>query len=736
MSIFETLNTVPLTIKTNFNKLQKLNRKLSKAKNGILFNDICLQENILPNYTNIKLHDQRAKKQLFTEEFQTNLVKHQLKTKQELVEKLQKKINTLYEEFNSSQIESNAKNSLLKYLEEKAENFEHADKIKVTKKLSKLYGGNLKIPSGNKQGYINLSSVELTESQHKLLNLGLNCHFQSKRNIVDKQTELELLYQNILRLEAKDSISVHPDLKGQLAGEGSRIRGNDCSRLLTKDLREAGKQLKDDPRIVVRRADKASSFVILNKEEYNKKLNTILSDESKFKLIKEDPTKKHKAEVNRIIDCANAVIGGVHFEYISGEYAPGYAYGTVKTHKKDNPLRPIISQVCTSTYKLAKKLNNILKPYLPSKYCINSSDEFLDLLRIKKPQGEIASIDVESLFTNVPVDATIEIIIDEIFHKRSNGLDKLALSPEILKNLLVACTKDSPFRGPDGKLYTQKDGVAMGSPLGPLFANFYMAHVEDKTFNNPQITPTTYCRYVDDAFIEVRNHDHLLAIIKELENNYVLNFTYEKHRDNSLAFLDVIVTATPNKYITSVYVKPTNTGKTLNAKSECPSKYKQSVLRAFITRAIKTSSTYELLDMEFSRVRQLLVNNGYTSLRLTKNSNKQLEKQQKQPRTTETQQGTAHNLYYKNYMNTQYKTDEKILKDILKKNVKCNNNNDRLQLNIYYQSKKTRQLVMKNNPIATKPYNRTNVVYKFSCPHEDCRPRNVYITTLVRLLRL
>ena len=118
----------------------------------------------------------------------------------------------------------------------------------------------------------------------------------------------------------------------------------------------------------------------------------------------------------------------------------------------------------------------------------------LDLLRIKKPQSEIASIDVESLFTNVPVDDTVQIILEEVYQKRSNGLEKLALSPEILKNLL-ACTKDAPFRGPDGKLYTQKDGVAMGSPLGPLFANFYMARVEEETFSKPDVASTTYCRY-------------------------------------------------------------------------------------------------------------------------------------------------------------------------------------------------------------------------------------------------
>ena len=327
-----------------------------------------------------------------------------------------------------------------------------------------------------------------------------------------------------------------------------------------------------------------------------------------------------------------------------------------------------------------------------------------------------------------------------MYEKQSNGLAKLALSPEILKNLLVACTKDSPFRGPDGKLYIQKDGVAMGSPLGPLFANFYMAHVEEAALSNPQLTPTIYCRYVDDVFLEVRDDAHLHAIVRELEKNSVLKFTHERQKDSCLAFLDVLVQLTPDKFVTSVYVKPTNTGKTLNARSECPLKYKNSVLRAFITRSIKTSSTYELMSTEFNRVKQLLVNNGFTNTEIDQEIHKQLNKQHTQQRTDSTPD-KAHVIYYKNHMNSQYKTDEKILKEILRKNIKCNRDDEQLRVNIYYQNRKTRQLVMKNSPTISKQTNRTNVVYKFVCPHEDCRPRNKHYigattTTLSRRLTM
>ena len=127
-------------------------------------------------------------------------------------------------------------------------------------------------------------------------------------------------------------------------------------------------------------------------------------------------------------------------------------------------------------FKLAKKLNNLIKPYIPSDYSLISTDDFIDLLRSTRPDGLIASLDVESLFTNVPVETTIEIILKNVYEHPT--LPRLDLPRHILANLLRSCTTEAPFRSPDGKLFLQIDGVAKGSPLGPTFANFYMGNLE------------------------------------------------------------------------------------------------------------------------------------------------------------------------------------------------------------------------------------------------------------------
>ena len=82
----------------------------------------------------------------------------------------------------------------------------------------------------------------------------------------------------------------------------------------------------------------------------------------------------------------------------------------------------------------------------------------------------MSSFDVKSLFTNVPIEETIQICLDVLY--RSAGIEE-----PILEKLLLKCTRDVEFSFND-KMYRQVDGVAMGSPLGPVLANIFLGHCE------------------------------------------------------------------------------------------------------------------------------------------------------------------------------------------------------------------------------------------------------------------
>ena len=92
-------------------------------------------------------------------------------------------------------------------------------------------------------------------------------------------------------------------------------------------------------------------------------------------------------------------------------------------------------------------------------------------------------------------------------------LDKLYALPNppklpraVLKNLLVFATKRSHFVF-DGQYYDQVDGVAIGSPLGPVLANIFMCHFEEKWVMNSSDCPNVWFRYVDDPFTLFRNKE-------------------------------------------------------------------------------------------------------------------------------------------------------------------------------------------------------------------------------------
>ena len=97
----------------------------------------------------------------------------------------------------------------------------------------------------------------------------------------------------------------------------------------------------------------------------------------------------------------------------------GKLYGLPKIHKKDISLRSILSTVNTHNYKLAKFLESLFQPLCNSEQMINDAFSFASFIRSQQFDTNIklASVDMESLFTNVPVNETINVILQYCFPK-------------------------------------------------------------------------------------------------------------------------------------------------------------------------------------------------------------------------------------------------------------------------------------------------------------------------------
>ena len=316
---------------------------------------------------------------------------------------------------------------------------------------------------------------------------------------------------------------------------------------------------------------------------------------------------------------------------------------------------------------------------------------------------------------------------------RSN-LTKLDIPERVLRDMLLTCTKEAPFLSHRGELFRQVDGVAMGSPLGVLFANMYMAQVEERAFNNSPPTGI-YARYIDDIFISIMSDEEVPNMIAALEGNSSLAFTCERSIEQRLPFLDVDISKQDQEFKTKVYTKATNVGRCLNARGECPVAYKISVISSYVNRALTHCSNWTEIHRELERVRQLLTNNGYADHLIEKVIKKKLE-QYAEPTQLPTPNKEKITIYHQNTFHDRYREECDALKNIIKRGVTPTDHNTIIDLRIYCKPNLTSSLIMRNSTAPrTQKEAITNVVYKFSCQEGRCDGSKTYIGRTSSTLR-
>ena len=210
------------------------------------------------------------------------------------------------------------------------------------------------------------------------------------------------------------------------------------------------KQFPSDESIVVTKPDKGRGVVILDKSDYRTKVNDILSDRSKFSVVKQPLHKvllQVEDKINRVLNklkksaaITDKVYNGLH---VSGS-TPGILYGLPKIHKLLVPLRPIFAACGTPTYKLAKCLVPLLSSLTINQFTVKNSYEFAnDLQSVKiNRNGVLASFYIESLFTNIPVKETVDICISSLF----TSTDTVAgITKRLFRTLLELAVLNSYF---------------------------------------------------------------------------------------------------------------------------------------------------------------------------------------------------------------------------------------------------------------------------------------------------
>ena len=169
---------------------------------------------------------------------------------------------------------------------------------------------------------------------------------------------------------------------------------------------------------------------------------------------------------------------------------PPRIYGLPKIHKPKTPLRPIVSCINTFAYDLSAYLANILSPLTgKSDYSVINSLHFVSTFSHEKVHDDevTVSFDVESLFTNVPIESAVQTAFRKL--ENDSGLaNRTNLTPTQIADLLNFVLRSTYFQY-NGSIYEQQDRAAMGSPVSAVIAKIYKEEFEKQAITNATCKP-------------------------------------------------------------------------------------------------------------------------------------------------------------------------------------------------------------------------------------------------------
>ena len=484
----------------------------------------------------------------------------------------------------------------------------------------------------------NLSDRVLSEEERDVLSLGLEYALNPRKILAtDFFLPFEKFVNKIKTLDAR-----------LLPGEKCSIILNDLKAIAWRHfrkLKESGTRdnisrnqlttlvnLSKDENIVILKPDKGSGVVILNRSDYTRKMLSILDDANKFKVLNDDILKLITQKEDRLDRFLQKLYKGNVISTQEKSFLspcgsrPGILYGLPKIHKENCPTRPILSASGTFNYNLSKFIVPLIRPFTMNEYTVSDTFSFLDTISNVKNADDyvMASIDIVSLYTSVPVRETIDILIETAFRENDTFHGFKADQFRELLQLIM----DNVFIF-DGRTYHQHEGLPMGGPASPPLANAFLCHHETTWISDCPIEyrPVFYKRYVDDTFLLFRNHAHVESFCSFLNTRHpAIKFTSEVENNNTLNFLDINIVRKNNEFVTSVFRKNTFSGLVTNFNSFIPQIFKLNLISVLTFRAWKICSTSQLLSTELNFISDVLFRNGFPRPLIKNQMNRALQK--------------------------------------------------------------------------------------------------------------
>ncbi|XP_068684512.1 uncharacterized protein [Montipora foliosa] len=297
------------------------------------------------------------------------------------------------------------------------------------------------------------------------------------------------------------------------------------------------KELKNNSTINLKKADKGTTTVIMNKSNKIQEAEVQLENREHYKPLEAPMVNTTQTKVNQIIDKLHR---GKHIDDMTKKWLAQTSsppripvfYTLTKIHKPDPVGRPIIPGCDGPTEKISSFVDTLLQPIAQKQQSyIKDTTDFISFMENTKIGQDtiLVAMDVSSLYTNIPQGEGIAIVC--------NAYE----TTHYLREMLGVILTENSFEF-NKKNYLQTLGVAMGTKTAVSFANIFMAEIETNLMQQNNTKPREWKRYIDDVFsLWDCNRNEVERFIEQANTFHpTIKFTAEIS-ENEIIFLDTVV---------------------------------------------------------------------------------------------------------------------------------------------------------------------------------------------------
>lgn len=328
------------------------------------------------------------------------------------------------------------------------------------------------------------------------------------------------------------------------------------------------------------------------KNDYLNKTEELVNNNQYYTKLNRDPTFTLQLKANKLTKTLKDK-GVIEEETAKNmttynSVAPRF-YALPKIHKPQLSMRPIVSSLNGPNKSLATLLTNILTTAYDTNndFYVKDSFQFSQFVNNHQLPDNyvIASFDVVSLFTNLPLD----VILSSLENKWELISSYTTMDFQTFKEILRFIFDSNIFTF-NHQYYKQIFGTPMGSKISPILVNYVLDDLVTECLDLIPFHIPFVKRYVDDLLLAIpKNRTEVVLDIFNSYNEHI-QFTCEKEDNNSVPFLDMLVVRCDDNVLkTKWYRKPYCSNRFVNYHSYHPMKTKVNLILGMKRRAVKLS---------------------------------------------------------------------------------------------------------------------------------------------------